>query len=234
MRVSFITSHTGIQEHGMNISKILQKEIGRRGLSVTAVSEGAKVPFSTVSEFLRGEREIGADKASKIATFLGFDLVVSKLRRIEMSNYEATVASLEKQGYSVDDETMETTAEFVQNLRVLADQFGYTDGFSEEDAELASQFVGNMQELAQRFNYPEGFSEEDAELAESFCRNLCVLADRFGYPDGLSEEDAEAVAGFVANLEWLEAEGEEVTSDRIEEVATFVANLGAMKRRKKS
>jgi transcriptional regulator with XRE-family HTH domain len=215
----------------MNISKILKQEINRRGLSVTAVSEGANVPFSTVSEFLRGGREIGADKASKIATFMGFELVVSKVRREEMSDFEATVATLEKQGYSVDDETMEATKEFVGNLRILADEFGYHDVLNEEDAESASQFVGDMKILAQRFDYPDGFGEEDAELAASFCQDLIWIEEHWSANWG--EDDVDAVATFVANLKWLEEVGEEATADRIEKVADFVANL-KMKRGKKS
>ena len=61
----------------MNIANILREEIQRRKFTPTKISKETGLPFSTVSEFTRGVREIGVDKASRIATFLGFHLKVS-------------------------------------------------------------------------------------------------------------------------------------------------------------
>lgn len=212
----------------MDISKTLRAEIQRRGLSVTAVAEGAEVPFSTVSEFLRDVRDVGSATASKIATFLGFELVKSRLERKAMADYLALVEDLEKRGYAVDDATVKSTEEFAKNLRLIKEQ-GYDD-WNEDDVALAAQFASDLKVVADA-GYGSAWNEDDAELARSFCSDLEWL-----YSHGWgswSEEDASEAARFVADLKALEAMGEEATLDRIEQVAEFVRNLREMQKKRK-
>ena len=80
----------------MDIAKLLRGEIERRGLTPTELSQGVGLPFSMCSEFIRGGREIGVGKASKIGEFLGLSLSVSRQRRNAMAEYMTTIEELEE------------------------------------------------------------------------------------------------------------------------------------------
>lgn len=60
----------------MDIAGLLREELQRRDMTPTTLSKGTGISFSTCSEFMRNVREIGTSKASRIATFLGFQLAI--------------------------------------------------------------------------------------------------------------------------------------------------------------
>jgi transcriptional regulator with XRE-family HTH domain len=176
----------------MDISGLLRTEVERRGLTVTSVAEGADVPFSTVSEFLRGEREIGADKASRIAEFLGFDLTLSRLRRKAMAEHAALVDDLEKRGVSLDDESIEQVRDFAESLRCIEERY---QAWSEDDAEQASKFRADIEWLEE--HGWEAWSEDDASDVAEFASNLKTLEEIGEDP---TEERMAEVAEFLENL----------------------------------
>jgi hypothetical protein len=211
----------------MDIQKMLRCEIKRRGLTPADVAYGTELPYSMVNEFIRGKREIGAGKASKIATYLGFEFGVSQLRRKAMTQYEALVKRLVSEGYHVDDESIELVSQFSSDLGVIEARWGDAN-WSEDDAEMADNFRRNLGYLESR-GYSQ-WNEDDAEMAENFWRNIQWLENN-GW-NGWSEDDADAIAEFVQNLELIKQMGEEATPERMEEVAEFAKNLAATKKRR--
>jgi transcriptional regulator with XRE-family HTH domain len=202
----------------MDISKALRAEIERRGLTATNVAEGTGLPYSTVNEFMRGVREIGADKASKIADLLGFNLVISKLRSKAMSEYLELVKSIEDRGVSVDDDTMDAVKEFAENLAYIEEKFPDWDF---DDAENAATFRHDIQWL--EVNGWVSWSEDDADAAAVFRNNVAWLKENDW--DVWSEDDATSIDEFVQNLKYLKKIGENPTQERIDEVAELVKNL---------
>ena len=55
----------------MGIADNLQLHIKRRGLSIKAVSLGAQIPQSTVSQWISGKQEPKAEALWRLAKFLG-------------------------------------------------------------------------------------------------------------------------------------------------------------------
>jgi transcriptional regulator with XRE-family HTH domain len=206
----------------MSIEDLIRTEIARRGLKPTEIAAGTGLPFSTVSEFLRGIRVIGVDKASKLATFLDMDLSVSNIRRKTMASYEKTVKALEKSGHDLDDASIEQVIQFADDVRFLDEQIGE---WSDQDMQVARQYREDVEWL-QENDTP--FSSEDACMAAEFRANVEWLSDN-GWSTW-NEEDAEQVASLRANLELLAEWDEEATEERIEAVAQHVANLKKTRR----
>ena len=206
----------------MDVSDYLRKEIMRRGFTPTDVSRATGLPFSTVSEFVRGVREVGTDKASAIAEFLGLSLVYGNSRRLAMQKYERTVAELEKKGVDVDDETMERLNNYVANLEWLDRKDDYPP--TDEEAEKLENYVENYRYLQrEKHDLPD---DEKAEWLENCVENYRYL-QREGY-DFQDDDEMEKVEAFVQNLRWLEEHDEIPDEDRMNEVAEFVANLEQM------
>ena len=225
----------------MDIARTLREEISRRGLTATDISREVGLPLSTVSGFLRGAQEIGTDKASKIAEYLGFTLIISQIRRKSMEAYLNTVKELEERGVNTDDDTVmavnylakhypegwtdqdaDLAATFVSDLKSLKEK-GWQD-WSTHDADLARDFLANLEWLAN--NGWHSWSAEDANLVAEFVGNLTWLLEH-DYKDW-GEEDIRDVATFADNLAYIEERGESLDEDRMKEVAEFVANLEQM------
>jgi transcriptional regulator with XRE-family HTH domain len=206
----------------VSIEDVIRAEITRRGLTPTEIATGAELPFSTVSEFLRGIRVIGVDKASKLAAFLDMELSVSNIRRRTMASYEKTVQALEKSGHELDDASIGQVNQFADDVRFLDEQIG---GWTDEDVQAARQYREDVEWL-QENDTP--FSNEDAHMAAEFRANIEWLSEN-GWSTW-TEEDAEQVAALKANLELLAEWDEEATEERIEAVAQHVANLKKIRR----
>lgn len=64
----------------MSIAETIREEVTLRRLTPADVARGSGVPYATVNEFLRDVRDIGTERASRIAEFLELELLSVRLK----------------------------------------------------------------------------------------------------------------------------------------------------------
>ena len=204
----------------MDIAESLKSEILKRGLTASVVARDTELPLSTVSEFLRGGRDISTAKASAIAEYLGFVFTMSQIRKREMKLYLEDIKTIDEAGYSLDD--ADTAAGMVRDLKSIEDAYGPWD---QDDADMAARFVNDLRFIEEHCG---DWSEDDANRASQFAEDLKWLETN-GWVDW-AEEDANMGRDFVADLKYLEQCGESPTEDRMADVRDFVASIKKKRR----